>query len=506
MRNAASITRATAVVAVLLFVTTLGFAQESIGSLNANASTRVSRAVSNPNYPVTPGDIYNLTWSTAYNGGTLGTGDGSGSTGENQGEGLVLYVDAEYNVNLEFFGSIDARGLTFQEFRDEVISIVQNAYPGSTIRLTIRSTGEVPVRLIGEVVTARTIPVWGLTRLGDLPDSLFTDYASTRLIEIESADGTTESYDLFRARRFGDRSQNPLLSVGDTIRVPSYNRRVQVSGEVRRPGTYELLPNEGVEKLLELAGGYTNRARLGEISLTQITPDARGAQSVAYLSSAELAESELEDGAVISVPSRLENRPVVFVEGAVAAGGGTPTGSTRISRSIRTDQRLSDFAPSIQGLFTPVSDLENAYIRRGELEMIPVDLIDILYGQGSLSNDPVLEPEDVLVVPFKQFRVTVLGAVNSPGSVPYVPNKTWRYYVEQSGGFNPDLNDRQQVKILDADDNEVAKSEAIGPEYTIRAVRNDVRFWYLRSADLATTSINLFNAIFSLLQTFDVVE
>lgn len=490
-------------VLVLLFALIAGplLAQDTIGSLSTSAGVRRSRAVSNPNYPVTPGDVYVLSWTIPYQGGGFGEGAGGGgsATGGTSNR-LDLYVASDYQVNLEFFGTINAEGLTFQEFRDNVVGQVQNAYPGSTVRLSISTTGEVPVRMVGEVVTSRTIPVWGLTRLGDLPRDLYTDFASVRAIEIQSQDGSTETYDLFQAQRYGDRTENPLLSVGDTIRVPAFDRRVQIQGEVRRPGSYELLPEEGISELIEYAGGYTRRARREDIALTRISEQTRAAQNVRYLTREELAGTSLEDGDVIEIPSRLDNRPVVFLEGAIGEGGAPPNGATRISRTIRGDQRLSDFGPAIQGLFTPVSDLENAYIRR-DMEIIAVDLIDLLYGPGTISNDPVLEPEDVLVIPFKQFQVTVLGAVNRPGTYPYVPNKSWRYYIEQAGGFNPDLNDGRAVRILDAEDNEVAKDESIGPEFTIRARRNDVRFWYLRYAGLTTTTIDLVTAILDFIDT-----
>ncbi len=492
-------------VVVLLFLSLPVAGQESIGALSTAAQTRISRAVSNPNYPVTPGDVYNLSWSTAFATGSIGTNGGQSATNGNHNE-LTLYVDSDYQVSLEFFGSVNAEGLTFQEFRDRVISIVQEAYPESTIALTIKATGEIPVQVTGEVVSTRTIPVWGLTRLGDLPESIYTEYSSTRAIRIEGVGGTSRTYDLFQAHRFGARDQNPLLSVGDTVHVPVYDRKIEISGAVRRPGTYELLPNEGVEDLLRFAGGYRQEARREGLSLTRISEASRGALSVEYVSRQDLAETELQNGDRIVVPSRLDNRPVVFIEGAIGDGGSAPSGATRISRTIQEDQRLSDFAPGIQGLLTPVSDLENAYLRRGPLEVIPVDLVDLLHGPGTLSNDPVLQPEDVLVIPFKQFQVTVLGAVNRPGTYPYVPNKGWRYYVEQAGGFNPDLNDRQQVRIRNADNEQVPPDQMIGPEFTIHARRNNARFWYLRTADMATSTINLFSAVYTLLQNLDVLE
>jgi protein involved in polysaccharide export with SLBB domain len=275
---------------------------------------------------------------------------------------------------------------------------------------------------------------------------------------------------------------------------------------VRRPGAYELLEDEGFETLLEFAGGYTAEARTDEVTVTSLAERPATGRVTRYVPADEMDQLELADRDVIRIGSVTEREPVVFLEGALGQEGSQPAGSTRVSRTISADARVSDVARAASSLFTAVSDLENAYLRRAEGEIVPIDLIDLLYGTGSLTADPVVEHEDVLVIPFKQLQVTVLGAVARPGSYPYVPNKTWRYYIEQAGGFNLDLNDRQQVEIVDADDVPVSKDEAIGPEYTIRAARNDARFWYLRTADLTTTTIELFNAIYGLLQTFGLVQ
>jgi len=480
--------------ATLIFLVVAGLAaQDSIGSLETPSGVRVSRASSNPNYPVTPGDVYQLTYSAVVRGN-------GGSS-----QSLLIFVEPDYTVNLEFLGTIEAEELTFQQLRQRILSLVQQAYPGSTARVTVQTTGEIPIHLRGEVVSARTIPVWGLTRLGDLPDNLFTDYASARSVQITSRDGETNTYDLFRARRFGDSNENPLLEVGDTITAPQYDRRISISGAVRRPGTYELLPEEGAATLLEFAGGMTRTAREDDIRLTRLGEGNQQAVTDHYVTRTELLATALKDQDSVDVPSQLERRPVMYIEGALAESG-SPSGSTRVSRVVRENQRLYDVAQQNQGLFTPVSDLENAYLRRNGNEIIPIDLVDLLHGTGQLTANPVVQPEDVLVIPFKQFQVTVLGGVARPGSYPWVPNRTWSYYVQEAGGLNPDLSGPGAIEVRNAEEVKVDKDEVVGPEYTIVAKRNNVRFWYLRSADLATTTIDLFNAVFSLLQTLNVVS
>ena len=65
------------------------------------------------------------------------------------------------------------------------------------------------------------------------------------------------------------------------------------------------------------------------------------------------------------------------------------------------------------------------------------DLSKFLYSTD-FSSDMPLEQADVVLVPFRQFFVSVAGAVNLPARYPFVPDRTWEYYVSLAGGFNED--------------------------------------------------------------------
>jgi protein involved in polysaccharide export with SLBB domain len=487
---------------------------ESLG-LDGAQSARVRRAMSDPRYPVTPGDVYRLTFTQA-----------------TQSEQIQLYVAPDYGINMDFLGRVDAQGLTFNELRDEIQTIVENSYPGSSMRLTIAQTGEFPIFIRGEVTQAQELYAWGLTRLGSLPDSLFTDAASFRNIRVvgpESGQGRT--VDLFRARRFGERDQNPLLQPGQTIVVPRFDRRVQVRGAVMRPGTYDLLPEEDYGDLLDFAGGYTATADRQTIELTRYVPagesPAEGSAAAEggrpertdYLNAGELRDTELRHLDRITVLDRMRNQAYFFIEGAVRRPGGdepqqgTNIGATgspapsarRLSQRIVPGQRLAEYLTSIQGRILTDADLGGAYLRRDK-QLISVDILALLEGRLSLSANPVLQSGDVLVIPFRQLQVTVLGAVRSPGRYPYVPDRTWRYYVDLAGGFREDLNDFATVTIRDADGNPVELSDTIDPEDVIRARRDSPRYWFLRSLDVAGTSMNFTNALVSLLSTLGIIE
>ena len=130
------------------------------------------------------------------------------------------------------------------------------------------------VALRGEVIAARQLTVGPLTRLNDVVADVRTPYTSIRSIAIESANGPVRTYDLFRWRRFGELAHNPLLKPGATITFRARARAVHLSGEVRRPGTYQLLAGEGLAELIRQYGdGFTTRADPTRVAINRLNLD-----------------------------------------------------------------------------------------------------------------------------------------------------------------------------------------------------------------------------------------
>jgi protein involved in polysaccharide export with SLBB domain len=90
------------------------------------------------------------------------------------------------------------------------------------------------------------------------------------------------------------------LRPGDVFTVKLLERKVSISGEVKRPGSYELLPNENIQELINnYAKGYTSGADTGGIQLTRHGADKR---EMIYLTQEEInANYPLQDSDAIYV-------------------------------------------------------------------------------------------------------------------------------------------------------------------------------------------------------------
>ena len=100
-------------------------------------------------------------------------------------------------------------------------------------------------------------------------------------------------------------------------------------------------------------------------------------------------------------------------------------------------------------------------------------------------------------IPFKQFFVSVSGAVLNPGKYPYIPDRDYMYYVNLAGGFDPEKNAREKVSIVDMHGEKKSTEDAVLPEFTIMAENNSFTYFFNKYAPIITTVLSLITTFIS---------
>ena len=155
--------------------------------------------------------------------------------------------------------------MTFPQLKPKIEDIIAYAYTRSLPSLTITSVGVYQVPIQGAIPEARYTTAWGLSRLNDLLEGNLGDYSSIRDVEIRTPSGRITTYDLMKALEQGDLTQNPTIRPGETIVINRIKRKVEIQGEVYKPGSYQLLDGEGFAEILLFSEGYTPKANISRI-------------------------------------------------------------------------------------------------------------------------------------------------------------------------------------------------------------------------------------------------
>lgn len=228
---------------------------------------------------------------------TLGAGDRIQmevfNVPEYTGEKRVL-VDG--NVNLPLVGNVSVKGLTLKQAADAIATTYQPYLRDPMVTLSLLSPRPLRVSIAGAVNRpgSYTVP-FSKTAAGDEMETRWptvtqaiqlaggiTQLANVRQVQVQrpQQNGTPQAIhlDLWALLQSGDLQQDLTLRDGDTIWIPTATRvdpteanqlatasfsptviRVNVVGEVIKPGMVEVPPNTPLNQALLAAGGFDKR-------------------------------------------------------------------------------------------------------------------------------------------------------------------------------------------------------------------------------------------------------
>lgn len=235
-----------------------------------------------------------------------------------------------------------------------------------------------------------------------------------------------------------------------------YIRRGQIAvkGLVRKPGTYEVLPNMSLKDLLYLVGGFEIEADYTNLELSrvietidednEITPVPIVIQRIS--TSQNWREDPSLDEIKINVYDQIFIRPDpdFLLQESVSI-----TGEVRVAgeyHKISRIERLSSLV-SRSGGITELAYLKGAMLERPGIGLISIQLEQALRNPGS-KWDITIQKGDQLLIPARIDVVTITGNVLEPDiTVVHEPGiKSVRYYARQAGGFDR-KTDKKQVKV-----------------------------------------------------------
>jgi len=358
-----------------------------------------------------------------------------------------LKVSPDGNINVEYAGIIPVAGLTIEAATSRIRSRLSSVYNGlrngsTSLNISLGSIRSIKVILTGEIVKPGT---YTLPSLANVFNALYssggpTENGSFRVIELIRGGKKIATLDIYDFLMKGEMSDNLRLQDQDILRVPVYQSRIEIVGEVKRPGIFELRSGESFKDLLNFAGDFTENAFRTRVKVLKNTDIER---KIADISSDKYSEYQPNTGDkyfVDRVLERFVNR--VIIEGAVFRPG-----SYELEQGLTLTQLLNKAEGLKEDAFR-----QRAYITRlkpdNQTELISVDLEGML--NGSVKDIPLLR-EDVMSVSSifdlrEEYKVSIDGEVREPGEFDFAEKMTLEELILKAGGFTEGATS-QRVEI-----------------------------------------------------------
>lgn len=355
-------------------------------------------------------------------------------------------------------GPVAVNGLTLDQVESVLMSRLGRVYSGlgrgpeATTRLAL-SIGRIRTN---QVVVAGDVERPGsytVSSLGTAFSALYqaggpNPIGSFRRVTVRRGGRLMASLDLYDYLVEGVGSSDVRLEQGDFVFVPVAGARVGIEGAVRRPASYELLPEEGLRDLLRFAGGLNPDAVVRRIQIDRILPPhARSPGVDRVLVDVDLSEVfggaadggvtggvALEDGDVVRVFSVSETRRHrVAVTGAVHRAGTYEwsPGMTVAELLARADGLAAEALRTRAHVYRLNEQL-------GRRELVPIALVD---ETGALSAVPLADRDSIVVLSRERLgtrgEVTIAGFVKEPGAYTLAPGMTVEDLILRAGGYRP---------------------------------------------------------------------
>ena len=228
----------------------------------------------------------------------------------------------------------------------------------------------------------------------------------------------------------GDESQNIKLQPKDLVRVYTKLRKpelVALSGEVMRPGMFELTQGERLSDLLRRAGGFT--------------PNAYPYGAVFKRPEIKTFQAKQLNAFVVTMQERLLQSAAEKQAAAIS----TEEAGIQKAQAAVTQQLVANLKAQ--------QDLAQG--------RVALNITTDIDSWAGTKEDPLLQDGDTLTVPKAPQEVSVIGEVYNPGAVTYMDGMSVKDYIALTGGFTKYSN-KDDLFVLQANGFAVSNESSHG--------------------------------------------
>ncbi|RZK51603.1 MAG: capsule biosynthesis protein, partial [Pedobacter sp.] len=356
-------------------------------------------------------------------------------TGDNE-VNYNLTVSTEGIISLPYVGRVAVGGLTIEQASAKIRSAMLRTYPAlasgrTSLAINLGNIRSIKVTITGQATKTGTYTLSSLSSVYNALNAAGGPSAngSFRNIQVIRGNRIVATIDVYDFILKGLQTNNIRLQDQDVINIPTFDKRVEVAGEVKNPAFFEVVKGETLRNVIDFASGFTTEAYTAKIKVFQNTAKER---RISDISDAEFNTYSPQNGdkfIVEAILERFENR--VEITGSVFRPG-----------VYELEKGLT-----LKALITKADGLtEDAFLNRGYINrlnpdqtasLISFDVAKILAGT---EPDIALLREDKITISSifdlrEEYTVSIQGEVRAPGSFQYADNLKLEDLIQMAGGF-----------------------------------------------------------------------
>ena len=356
-------------------------------------------------------------------------------------------------------GIINVKGLTISDFIDELNKQCKKKFDIYELNITLVDLRKFNVTLTGLNNNMYNYTVTHVTNVSDVFNSvrnqnveLFSN-VSDRYITLKR-NGLSKKVDVFKYNILLE-GYNPYLQEGDVIVLNVKQQMYEINGQINNPGSYEFVNNESLFDIIKLAGGFSVEADTNNIKIDRIVNNVNSVFDI-DINNFNNTFIMPNDYILIYKDNNLIQRDYAYISGEINNPGKYPiyqsttindliiiaNGYTNIAdiNKIMINNKL--ISNNIDLEFLRISNIHPTNRSSSEISYYKSRLILDKGTTNSLKNittenilQYIVKKEDNIYIPSKISHVEILGAVQSPGTYPFVENFSVLDYINESGSF-----------------------------------------------------------------------
>lgn len=357
-----------------------------------------------------------------------------------------LTINESGEIYIPNVGPVFLSGLSIEAATDIIKSkLASTIYTainsGKTkVQVTLGKIRSIRVTVIGQAKKPGTFTVSSLTTLYNI---LYlcggpTPMGSYRDIEIIRGNQVKRTADLYDFLVEGNQKDNILLQEGDVIRIPYYKNRIFLSGEVKRPGKFEMLDNETFDHLLKYSGGFNDNAYRGAVTVIRLTDTEKKIIDV----NADQYNSFQTNGSDSFIVRKLQDE---FGNRIVISGSVLRPGPYQLTPELTINSLIQKAGGLKRDAYTKRISIFR-YLKNKMPTMVSVNL-DSASGGNELF---LIKDDSVAVHSIFEFHdsnyVSIEGNVRKPGNIPWRENISLRDVLLSAGGIS-EFGDSSTIEI-----------------------------------------------------------